>query len=76
MSKNLGSRRKPFSLKYTIRFGCMVMYDSVVIPILKPGQDPNLSESYRPIVLLSCSFKTLERIIKLRIESFLQGNFI
>ena len=40
----------------------------VVIPIQKPGKDPNSGSSYRPISLLSCIQKTLERMIKQRIE--------
>lgn len=41
-------------------------------PILKPGKDPNRADSYRPISLLSCVFKTLERMIKGRLEWWLQ----
>nr|CAI5836562.1 unnamed protein product [Callosobruchus analis] len=43
----------------------------IVVAVRKPGKDPNLCESYRPISLLSCVFKTLERIIKQRLEWFL-----
>ena len=39
-----------------------------VIPILKPNKNPILASSYRPISLLSCLFKTFERLIKARLE--------
>lgn len=42
--------------------------DVIVIPILKTAKDPNLATSYRPISLLSCVFKTFERLVKFRIE--------
>lgn len=43
----------------------------IVIPILKPGKNPNQASSYRPISLLSCIQKTFERMIKLRLEWWL-----
>nr|CAH7735698.1 unnamed protein product [Callosobruchus chinensis] len=46
----------------------------VIISILKPGMDPNLTTSYRPISLLSCVFKTFERLIKHRLEWYLKKN--
>lgn len=44
----------------------------VVVPIPKPNKDVNLAESYRPISLLSCIFKTFERMIKNRLEWWLK----
>lgn len=38
-----------------------------VIPILKPGKDPTLPKSYRPITLLSAVSKILERLILQRL---------
>ena len=35
----------------------------LIIPILKPGKNPQLSSSYRPISLLSCISKLMEKII-------------
>lgn len=40
----------------------------LVIPILKPGKPKTCVKSYRPIALLSCLGKTLERIVKNRLE--------
>ena len=39
-----------------------------VIPILKPRKPKDQASSYRPITLLSCISKTLERIVKNRLE--------
>ena len=39
-----------------------------VIPIHKPQKPKDQASSYRPITLLSCISKTLERIIKNRLE--------
>lgn len=44
----------------------------IVIPILKSGKDPGNISSYRPISLSSCIFKVLERLIKNRLEWFLE----
>ena len=43
-----------------------------VIAIPKPGKDPNLAASYRPISLLSVCFKLLERLILHRISPILE----
>ena len=45
----------------------------IVVPILKSGKDPNRADSYRPISLLSCVLKTLERMIKCRLEWWLHN---
>jgi hypothetical protein len=42
--------------------------EGVVLPILKPGKDPSLPSSYRPITLLSCLGKLLERLVAVRLE--------
>ena len=39
-----------------------------VIAIEKPGKDPNLAASYRPISLLSVCYKLLERLVLQRIS--------
>jgi len=43
-----------------------------VIAIPKPGKDPNIAASYRPISLLSTCFKLLERLILQRINPDLE----
>ena len=40
---------------------------SIIIPILKPGENPKSPSSYRPISLLSCLGKLMEKIIKKKI---------
>ena len=47
-----------------------------VIPIFKPGKDPSLSESYRPISLLSSLSKILEKIVKIKLCDFIDENNI
>lgn len=44
----------------------------IVVPIPKPGKDPKLAEAYRPISLLSCILKTLERMVKIRLDWWLR----
>lgn len=46
--------------------------DYLIIPILKPGKKPEEENSYRPIALASCLLKTYERIIKNRLEYWLE----
>ena len=46
----------------------------VSCPILKPGKDPCQIPSCRPITMLSCIGKVLERIIQQRLEYFLENN--
>lgn len=46
----------------------------VICLILKPGKDSNLASSYRPISLMSCFTKTFERMIKVRLEWYLESN--
>ncbi|GFW16768.1 probable RNA-directed DNA polymerase from transposon X-element [Trichonephila clavipes] len=45
---------------------------AVVIPILKPGKNPKLAESYRPISLLPILSKLAEKIISTRLNEFLE----
>ena len=44
-----------------------------VIPLLKPGRDPTLLSSYRPISLLSTEYKILSKIIAERILPIMQN---
>ncbi|GFS91616.1 probable RNA-directed DNA polymerase from transposon X-element [Trichonephila clavipes] len=49
---------------------------AVVIPILKPGKNPKLAESYRPISLLPILSKLAEKIISTRLNEFLESENI
>ena len=51
-----------------------VWSEATVIPIHKPGKDPNCDNSYRPISLTSCLCKTMERIINDRLVYYLESN--
>lgn len=46
---------------------------AIVCPIPKPKKDPLTVHAYRPISLLSCVGKLMERIIKVRLEHFLES---
>ena len=47
---------------------------AIVIPIPKPGKDPNNPTSYRPIALTSCICKTMERMINRRLVWYLESH--
>ncbi|GFW82904.1 probable RNA-directed DNA polymerase from transposon X-element [Trichonephila clavipes] len=49
---------------------------AVVVPILKPGKDPTLVESHRPISLLPILSKLAEKIISARLNDYLETNKI
>ncbi|CAH0405390.1 unnamed protein product [Chilo suppressalis] len=46
----------------------------IIIPILKSGKQGNDPSSYRPIALSNTLFKVVERLIKNRLEWFLENN--
>ena len=48
--------------------------ESIIIPILKPGKDPTETSSYRPIALISCLSKILEKILNKRLMWYLEKN--
>ena len=48
----------------------------ITVPILKSGKDPHSMKSLRPITMLSCMGKLLERIIQKRIEHYIESNAI
>ena len=47
-----------------------------IIPIQKPGKDPANPAAYRPISLLSCAGKLMERIISRRLKWYTETNNI
>ena len=48
--------------------------EAMIIPILKPDKNPTDPLSYRPISLISCLFKILDKIINKRLVWFLEKN--
>ncbi|GBL82162.1 hypothetical protein AVEN_252358-1 [Araneus ventricosus] len=46
--------------------------ESVVIPIPKPGKDPQVPNNYRPIALTSCLCKLMERMVNSRLVHSLE----
>ncbi|KAI8434676.1 hypothetical protein MSG28_003208 [Choristoneura fumiferana] len=48
----------------------------IVIPLLKPGKDPNDPSSYRPVALSSVLAKIMEHLIKNRLEWILENRNI
>ena len=47
---------------------------AIIIPILKSGKIPTDCSSYRPISLLSCLYKLLDKIINSRLMHILESN--
>ncbi|GBN92329.1 putative RNA-directed DNA polymerase from transposon X-element [Araneus ventricosus] len=47
---------------------------AVVIPIPKPGKDPQIPTNYRPIALTSCLCKLMERMVNARLVHVLEEN--
>ena len=45
------------------------MYEAVVVVILKPGKDPEKTDSYRPISLLNTDLKILTKVIAMRLSA-------
>ena len=54
----------------------MAWLESVIVPILKPGEDPAIPKSYRPIALISCTAKLMERVIQRRLEWLIETSGI
>ena len=46
---------------------------STLLPILKNGKDPSLVESYRPISLISCFAKLIEKLVFNRLYSYVEN---
>lgn len=49
---------------------------SILIPVLKQNKDPKKVSSYRPIALTPCFIKLLERMIKNRLQWYIEKNNI
>ena len=47
-----------------------------IIPLLKPEKNPTEPKSYRPILLLSCAGKLMERMVGKRLRWYLEQNQI
>lgn len=47
----------------------------IIVPLLKPNKPKNVASSYRPIALASCLLKTYERMIKNRLEFWMEKNY-
>uniref|UniRef100_A0A3B5QKI5 Reverse transcriptase domain-containing protein n=1 Tax=Xiphophorus maculatus TaxID=8083 RepID=A0A3B5QKI5_XIPMA len=78
MLKNLNERSKLVLLKLYNKIweeGTLPdkWKESIIIPICKPGKDPQLTESYRPIALTSCVGKVMERMVNNRLIYFLES---
>ncbi|XP_049880538.1 RNA-directed DNA polymerase from mobile element jockey isoform X1 [Pectinophora gossypiella] len=50
--------------------------NQIIIPILKPGKNPSKCSSYRPIALSSTLCKTMEHMLKRRLEWFVESKNI
>jgi len=48
--------------------------EAIIIPIAKPGKDPKMPNSYRPISLTSCVCKLMEKMVNKRLTWFLEKN--
>ena len=51
-----------------------VWKEAIIIPVPKKGKDKKNPRSYRPISLLSCVGKLLERMINRRLINYLESN--
>ncbi|KAJ8392652.1 hypothetical protein AAFF_G00073260 [Aldrovandia affinis] len=49
---------------------------AIIIALLKPGKDPNLSKSYRPISLLCITYKLFERLLLSRLSPQIDAKLI
>ena len=50
--------------------------EAVLLPIPKPGKDPQNPDNFRPIALTSCICKTVERMVNERLIYYLEKNNI
>ena len=75
MLKNISlqTKRRIINL-YNNIFHSGTLHQFWILPIPKPNKNPTITSSYRPISLLSCMSKVLEKIIANRIMWFLLKN--
>ena len=78
MIKNLGSMAKIklleiLNISWTSGRVPQIWREATMIPLLKPGKDSTDASNYRPISLTSCLCKTMERIINLRLQWYLES---
>ena len=79
MVKNLGSIAKKklldiFNQSWNTGVFPHSWKEAILIPILKKGKDRHNKSSYRPISLLSCLGKTMERMVNKRLQYHLEKN--
>ena len=79
MMKHLRTLAKHTLLKALNKLWEAIVYPEqwskeIKLPFLKPGKDPNLPSSYRPISLKSCICKLFERMVNHRLMWFLEKN--
>ena len=79
MIRHLGKTAKQkllelFNQSWTTGIFPTAWKEATIIPILKKGKDPKRKTSYRPISLLSCLGKTLERMVNKRLMWHLESN--
>ena len=79
MIRHLGETAKQkllelFNQSWTTGIFPTAWKEATIIPILKKGKDPKQKTSYRPISLLSCLGKTLERMVNKRLMWHLETN--
>lgn len=71
MIKNLSNPPKTILVKCS-KYGKKV--EMIIVPVCKPGKDPALAESYRPIALTSHLGKVMEKMVNERLIDFLETN--
>lgn len=79
--KHLPECGKLFVIKMFNIFMCTeqlpdAWYDCKVIAIQKPGKNPDVHTSYRPICLLSCVRKLFEKILHSRLDFWIESNHL
>ena len=79
MIKNLGSHSKQklldiFNQSWRTGFFPCAWKEAILVPVPKKGKNRHSKNGYRPISLLSCLGKTMERIVNRRLQYHLEKN--